>query len=195
MQPSPRPVKRLVQQVGTAITSTETLSASGYSGTVSYAISPSLPSGLSLNSTSGVITGTPTVSQVATSYIITGTGATSGTATTTVILTVVNAVPAAPTAISASPGDAQASISWTAPSNGGATITSYTATGTPGGQTCISSGNPADARCIVSGLTNGTTYSFTVTATNNIGTGPASLASPPRVGVGDAVYLGFFEHN
>ena len=86
-------------------------------------------------------------------------------------------VPAAPTAISASPGDVQASISWTASSNGGATITGYTATGTPGGQTCISSGNPAGASCIVSGLTNGKTYSFTVTATNNVGTGPASLAS------------------
>jgi len=64
-------------------------------------------------------------------------------------------------------------LTWTAPSsNGGSTITSYTATGSPGGATCSSAG----LTCTVTGLTNGTTYSFTVRATNGVGTGPASNA-------------------
>ena len=74
-------------------------------------------------------------------------------------------------------GNGQATVSWTAPaSNGGSAITAYTATSSPGGLTCGTSGT---LTCPVSGLTNGQAYTFTVTATNVIGTGPPSGASTP----------------
>ena len=84
--------------------------------------------------------------------------------------------PAAPTGTSGSPGNAQATITWTAPSwNGGSAITSYTATASPGGATCTT----ASTSCTITGLTNGTAYTVTVTATNTAGTGPASAATAP----------------
>jgi uncharacterized protein (TIGR02145 family) len=86
-------------------------------------------------------------------------------------------VPDAPTIGVAVAGDAQASVPFTAPaSNGGSPIISYTATSTPGSFTGTL--NQAGSGTItVTGLTNGTTYTFTVTATNAIGTGAASAAS------------------
>ncbi|MFN5325745.1 MAG: YDG domain-containing protein [Bacteroidota bacterium] len=52
-----------------------------------HTISPALPVGLSLNMSTGVITGTPTGTQSETSYVVTGTGA-SGTSSTTIYITV-----------------------------------------------------------------------------------------------------------
>ena len=89
--------------------------------------------------------------------------------------------PGAPTGVSATAGNGQATVSWTAPSsNGGSAITSYTVTpyvGTTAQTPMTVSGSPPATSATVTGLTNGTTYTFTVTATNSVGTGPASSPS------------------
>jgi uncharacterized protein (TIGR02145 family) len=85
--------------------------------------------------------------------------------------------PGAPTIGTATGGNAQATVAFTAPtSNGGAAITTYTATSSPGGITGTVS-QAGSGTITVTGLTNGTAYTFTVTATNSAGTGDASAAS------------------
>ena len=95
------------------------------------------------------------------------------------------------TSVNATGGNAQLSLSWTAPlDNGSAPITGYTVTPFIGttAQAAIPTGSTAPY-FTVTGLTNGTTYSFTVAAINSFGTGPASAhsnlatpsASPPGV--------------
>lgn len=83
-------------------------------------------------------------------------------------------VPGAPTGVSATAGNGQATVSFTAPAaTGGAAITAYTVTAAPGGATATGTASPLT----VSGLSNGTAYTFTVTAANSVGSGPASSAS------------------
>jgi hypothetical protein len=83
-------------------------------------------------------------------------------------------VPGAPTVGSATAGVGQASVTFSAPaSNGGGSITGYTVTASPGGATATGASSPIT----VSGLNNGTTYTFTVTATNGAGTGAPSGGS------------------
>ena len=84
-------------------------------------------------------------------------------------------VPGAPTIGTATAGVASASVTFTAPVDPGrpATITAFTVTSSPSGITATGATSPIT----VSGLTNGTAYTFTVTATNATGTGPASAAS------------------
>ena len=90
--------------------------------------------------------------------------------------------PGAPTGVTATAGNAQASVSWTAPaSDGGSPITSYTVTSSPaGGSATVSApagGGAPPTTATVTGLTNGTAFTFTVTATNAVGTSPASAPS------------------
>jgi hypothetical protein len=89
-------------------------------------------------------------------------------------------LPGAPTNVSATPGNASAIVTWTAPSDdGGTAITSYTVTTTgPGAPGPIVTGSTMTSQ-IVTGLTNGSSYTFKVAATNALGTGPGSNASSP----------------
>jgi hypothetical protein len=82
--------------------------------------------------------------------------------------------PAAPTDAAATAGDGEATVSFIPPAaTGGAPVLSFTITGSPGGQTASGAASPI----VVMGLTNGTTYTFTVTATNVAGTGAPSAPS------------------
>jgi len=83
--------------------------------------------------------------------------------------------PGAPTIGTASPFDKSLSVSFTPPaSNGGAAISYYTATCTAGSEVKSASGTSSPLS--VSGLTNNTAYSCSVTATNSAGTSAASAS-------------------
>ena len=82
--------------------------------------------------------------------------------------------PGAPQSVTATATNGSATVSFSAPaSDGGAPVTSYTVTAAPNGQVVSSTGSPI----VFSGLTNGTTYTFTVQATNAAGTGVSSAIS------------------
>ena len=102
--------------------------------------------------------------------------------------------PDAPTIGTATGGNASASVTFTAPANvGGSAITSYIVISTPSGIT----GTAASSPITVSGLTNGTAYTFKVFANNSYGPSVLSAASnsvtPSSVPViGSALGGGFF---
>ncbi|MEA2635502.1 MAG: hypothetical protein QOH92_2269 [Chloroflexota bacterium] len=92
---------------------------------------------------------------------------------------VVVGAPGPPQNVSATAGTGQASISWQAPAwSGGPAVSGYTVTPYVGG----SAGTPVNVggstlTTTVTGLTNGTTYTFQVTATNGVATGPAATSN------------------
>lgn len=93
-------------------------------------------------------------------------------------------VPGAPTGAVATAGNTSVSVSFSAPaSNGGNPITSYTMTATDltvptnGGQVVSGAGTPLS----LAGLTNGDSYTFSIVATNNVGTSSASTPSTPVI--------------
>ncbi len=77
-------------------------------------------------------------------------------------------------AVQAVRGDQSAAVSWTAPNPQGCAITGYTIT-TNNGVSMSVGGNVTSAT--FAGLTNGTPYTFTVTATNEIGNSQPSAPS------------------
>ena len=84
--------------------------------------------------------------------------------------------PGAPTAVTATAGNTQASVHFSAPACNGGGVTGYTVTSIPAGGIDSNSGTTVTTH-LVTGLVNGTAYTFTVVAANAIGSGPASSAS------------------
>ena len=71
-------------------------------------------------------------------------------------------------------------VSWTAVTdNGGYAVSGYTATATPGGLSCTSTGTS----CVIKGLNLGQSYSISVVATNEIGDSAPSIQTAPAVGL------------
>ena len=103
-------------------------------------------------------------------------GASPASAMVTVTPRSAATAPTAPVSVTTTAGDTRVAVRWVTPaSTGGSAITSYTVTSTPGGFTCTTSTNA----CVVTELTNGESYTFTVTATNAVGTSVASEPSAP----------------
>jgi len=95
--------------------------------------------------------------------------------------TVTTTVPGAPTNVSAIAGNASATVTWTPPaSNGGSAITGYRVrayVGTSNTAVKTVSAGATATSIVVTGLTNGSSYSFAVFATNAVGNGPFSTRS------------------
>ncbi len=91
-------------------------------------------------------------------------------------------VPGAPAVTGVTPGDQKVTVAFSAPvGNGSTAVTGYRVTSTPGGITAT--GGPSATSIDVTGLTNGTSYTFTVAAQNAQGYGaesPASGSATPR---------------
>ena len=150
-----------------------TLSSSTPSVTIRYTTNNSEPNENSTVYTSPINVSTTTTIK-AKAYKDGWTSNVTGTGTYTIVVETPATIPGAPTNIFATAGNGRATVSFTAPvNNGGSVITNYTVTSTPGGKTATGTSSPI----IVSGLTSGTAYTFSVVATNAAGNSTASTAS------------------
>jgi uncharacterized delta-60 repeat protein len=160
--------------VNTAI-SGYTISSTG--GTIaSYAISPAAPAGLTFNTTTGLLSGTPTEVAAATAYTITATN-TSGTAQRTFTLTVGPIAPAFTLSSSSESRTVNTAISGYTISSTGGTIASYAISpAAPAGLTFntttgLLSGTPTEVAAstaytiTATNATSSTTQTFTLTVT------------------------------
>ena len=185
--------------IGTAITSLSP--ASTGAAPTGYSVSPALPAGLSLNTTTGIISGTPTAILPAANYTVTATAASGCTGTTIVNITV---TPAAPTAtggstcgtgtvtLTASGGNpAGGTYNWYVLSSGGVASQSSTATtfttpsisSTTTYYVSYTSGGVESTRTAVTATVNPLpAISYTTPQTYTVGTAITSL--PPIVSGG-----------
>ena len=82
------------------------------------------------------------------------------------------AAPGAPTVTAVLASETTAQVTWSASSANGSAVTLYTVTASPGSHSCTWTSGPLS--CTITGLSDSTSYSFTVVATNTAGNGPAS---------------------
>ncbi|HLZ66155.1 MAG TPA: putative Ig domain-containing protein [Aliidongia sp.] len=165
------PTTRLI--INVAATAFTPVTGTGGTGALSYAVSPSLPGGLSFNSANGQITGTPNGVSAATTYTVTVTDANRATASATFSLSVSQPIPVAAAVTATTPANIRVAI------NVGASVTGPITT------VAVAS-NPAHGTAVPSGVnivyTPATNFfgtdSFTYTAT-----GPGGTSAPATVTV------------
>ena len=173
-------VNPAVYAMGTAIMSNTPSSSGG--AVARYSVSPALPAGLTLDSSAGVITGTPTMASPATAYVVTASNSV-GSATTGLSITI-NTQVTAPAGLTYSVNPAVysvgAAISANMPNSSGGAVATYSVSpALPPGlsldtTTGIISGTPT-------AVTAATAY--VVTATNAAGSATAGLGITVNTGV------------
>ncbi len=82
-------------------------------------------------------------------------------------------LPGRPGSVSGVASGGQVSVSWSAASGGSGSISAYTVTAKPGGQSCSTAG----LSCTVSGLDTTKSYAFVVRATGTSGVGPGTASA------------------
>ncbi len=144
------------------------------SAITSYTVTSS-PGGFTASGSSSPLTVTGLTNGQAYTFTVTATNGLGTSAPSVASISVTpNIVPGAPTGVSATEGDSQSTVSFSAPTpNGGTAIISYTVTSSPGNLTAMGVSSPIT----ITGLTNGTAYTFIVVATNATGPGPSSVVS------------------
>ncbi len=145
----------------------------------SYTVSPALPTGLSLNPTTGAVTGTPTTAMAAANYTVTGA---NGNGSTTCVLTLAISPLVAPTNLTYATNPAVyalgVSIPPNSPTNQGGRVASFSVSpALPAGLTL----DPTTG--ILSGTPTATASAanYTVTATNPVGSTTAMLNIATKV--------------
>jgi hypothetical protein len=115
-----------------------------------------------------------------------GPGGPGGASTTTTPAV----VPGSPTGVTVRSGSGDVTVSWSVPDDGGSPLTSYTVTPYIGAAAQTPDTSPASTPSqVVGGLTDGTAYTFTVTATNAVGSGAPSGHSPPATPVATSLTI------
>lgn len=161
-------VLRLLMSAGTLTTPGVTVRSTGTAGSAIRTFA-----GTDDDNSLGAVTVTSTAVQAHSGYTIAIPGVYSGPAPDPT-------APGAPTNLTATPQDTAVALSWTAPSNGGSAITHYEyRLSTDGGSTWSSAINTGSTTTsyTVTGLTNGTAYTFQVRAVNAIGPSTYSVSA------------------
>ena len=153
-------------------------SSTGGSSITSYNVTAS-PGGQAMTVGGSTLTTTFTSLSNGTSYtfavVAANTVGTSESSSTSNSVTPAT-IPSVPTNVTATAGNTQAAVTWNAPSStGGSSITSYSVTANPGGQTITVDGSTLTAT--FTSLNNGTSYTFAVVSANTVGTSTSSSTS------------------
>jgi hypothetical protein len=151
------------------------VSFSAASGTVTSYVVTSSPGGVTATGTSSPITVPGLANGVTYTFTVAAfNGTEPGAASAPSNAIVPNTPPGPPTGVTAFAGDGTATVFFSPPASAGdSAIESYTVAASPGGKTVVGTHSPIT----VTGLVDGTEYTFTVRATNALATGPPSAPS------------------